>query len=94
MVGLLKASTKICLHVTSNDDERSENSKILSVGQEIVNCILLDESMAFTKLKELCKSSLESLQNKNFITKTLPKFYSGYVAQNFKIVRVHCNLTV
>ena len=42
LVGLLKTCTKICLDVTSNDNVRFKNSKTLSVGQDIVNCIFLD----------------------------------------------------
>ena len=57
-MGLLKTSAKIYFHVTSNDNVRSKNSKTLIVGQDIVNCIWLDESMEFI--------------NKHVITKTLP----------------------
>ena len=65
MVGLLETSTKVCLDVASKDNVRSKNSKTLSVGQEIMNYIFLDESMEFIKLKNLSKLSLECSHKTN-----------------------------
>ena len=64
-MGLLKTSTKIYLDVALKDNVRSKNPKTLSVGQDIVNCIFLDESMEFIKLKNLSKSSLECSHKTN-----------------------------
>ena len=47
------------------DNVRSKNPKTLSVGQDIVNCIFLDESMEFIKLKNLSKSFLECCHKTN-----------------------------
>ena len=44
---LLKASTKICFDMASKNNVRSKNSKALLVGQDVVSCIFLDESMKF-----------------------------------------------
>ena len=65
LVCFLKTSTKICLDVVSKDNVRSKNSNTLSVGQDIVNCIFLDESMELIKLKNLSKSSLECSNKTN-----------------------------
>ena len=64
-MSLLKTSTKICLDVGAKDNVRSKNYKTLSVGQDIVNCIFLDESMEFIKSKNSSKLSLECYHKTN-----------------------------
>ena len=86
-------STKVCFVVTSNHNTRSENSKTLSVGKDVINCIFMDRSIEFIKLK-LSKSSLECSHKKTRHYKNTSNIYSWYVTQSFKIVGVHGTVTV
>ena len=53
-MNLLKTSTKTCLDVCHmpKDNVRSKNSKTLSVGQDIVNCIFFRWNYGDDKIKE------------------------------------------
>ena len=80
--------------MTSNDNVRSKNSKTFSVGQDLVNCIFVDESMELIRLKNLSESFLECSHKNKHVTKMSPSFYGGYVARSFKIEGVHYNINV
>ena len=92
--GFTKMSTKVCFVVTSNHNTRSENSKTLSVGKDLENCIFIDRSVEFIKLRKLSKSSLECSRKKTHHYKNTSNIYSWYVTQSFKIVGVHGTATV